>query len=154
MIIRRSYDEEFLYNTMMHPSVHPYILDDSSMDDLDINPIINSKNWFFLVPEVDEEPIGFFMCNPVNFVTWEIHVAILPKFRGKIAKLGAIGAIRWMFTHTTCKKIIARISVTNKAAINFAKKAGLTEEGISQKSFSVGGKLYDEIMFGIMKEEF
>lgn len=154
MIVQRSYDAEFINKVMMHPSIHPHVIDDGVEDEIDVQSTLDNKNCYWLVPEVDGEQIGFFLLHPANYVTWEIHTAILPEFRGEIAYQGARASIKWMFDNTRCQKIKANISMDNKVTIKFASKVGFKFEGISRKSFSVGGELYDEIMLGMLKEEF
>lgn len=65
----------------------------------------------------------------------------------------AIGAFKWLWDHTSCCRIEARIPVFNRLAVRLARKSHMIEFGISSHSFMRNGKRWDEVLLGINKPE-
>lgn len=52
-----------------------------------------------------------------------------------------------------CVKINATIPTCYQSAINFARKVGFVDEGVSRLSYRKGGKLFDRVILGITRGE-
>ncbi len=146
-IIRAVYSDE---------SVWPYITDDGTPDINTVDFIEPLKNQaiYFLIVEDNNTPAAVFLFHPWNTVTYEMHSAVMPKYRGE----GSIEAARlagmWMFSNVVmCMKLVTHIAVNNLPAIVLARKGGMHKEGINRKSFLKNGKLIDQYIYGICKEE-
>jgi len=146
-------DEEKINYILGHESVYPWICDDGCSENIryELGTLaLERREWIILSP--NENTIFLFI--PVNSVMYDVHTNILPNGRGKLAIKAAKQAMEWMFTGTSCLKLISWVPVFNKAAIKFSLMCGLKKEGNSAKSFFKDGNLYDQILFGITKEEF
>lgn len=113
---------------------------------------------FYLIPyahrfgdgAVEDVPMGIMAFLPVNKVTWNPHIAILPEHRGNgVASL--MSGLAWMFENTPCLKVVAYPPVFNTRMIHVFKKCGFTVEGRSVKSFLWRGEVHDRLLMGLEK---
>lgn len=65
-----------------------------------------------------------------------------------------IKTLIFAFNHLGINRVYLFVMNNNIASINLCKKAGFKEEGKLIKSVFKNGKFYDEIVMGILKEEF
>lgn len=96
---------------------------------------------------VEDVVIGAMMFVPMNSVTWNPHIAILPAHRGNGTEVMRLG-MEWMFENTECKKLVAYPPSFNQRMIRVFEKCGWRHEGISLASFSWNGQIYDRVMLG------
>lgn len=153
MNIRRATveDIEFIKKVYGCPDMWYWLGDDNTppLESIDITPLISSPAFFFLIPGVT----GVFMFHQWNSITFEMHSAVLPEYRGKCAMEGARLAGMWMFGNTPCRKIVTLVPKTNVRAMYLARRGGMKQEGIITKSFLKDGKYVDQYLYGICKEE-
>lgn len=97
-------------------------------------------------------PHGVLIGKPVNSITYDCHIALLPEACG-IAVDICKGAIQWIFRNTKCLRLIASVPEYNKLAIRLARESGMEFMGINKKSFLKEGRLFDQQLFGISKED-
>jgi hypothetical protein len=48
-----------------------------------------------------------------------------------------------------CRRIVGSVPVTNRLACQFAERAGFAVYGVNLKSYMKGGRLLDQILFGV-----
>lgn len=101
---------------------------------------------------LDAAGMGIFTLIPQNAVCFEIHAALLPGAWGQQSRRLLQGAVRWAFTNTEARRIVASIPAYNRLAIALAKRSGFTEFGRNPQSFLRGGSLHDQILLGVSKE--
>ena len=91
---------------------------------------------------------GLAILYPVKKGVYEIHLAILPSFRG--AKTLAIcqEGLDWIFKNIECHKLVAYVSPDNKPMIRLIEKIGFVREGISHKLVKKDGQFIDQIIYG------
>lgn len=128
---------------LLDPSVSPYVHDDGGFSEID------TEQCLYLMPDED----SLFVFQQRNYITLEVHAAILPS-RRKYGRIDGLRAFDWVFSCTHFEKIIASIPVTNRLSVIFARSNGLKKEGYSPKSFKLDGELIDMINYGITKQEF
>lgn len=133
-----------------HPEIHPFIVDDFTKDFYDLKII--SKWGIFLLIKNGEENIGFILIVPWNGICFEGHIAILPKYRGEKSIESIRKGCEWLYSNTSCQKIIAQIPVYNQKAYAAILSAGAKLEGINEKSIMRNGKLHDQYLLGFKKE--
>jgi len=140
---------------MTHPDVYPKISDDGCPEagDYDVTPLLECDAIYCLGWMIDGIWAGMWLFEPRNTITYEGHICILPGFRGAAAVRATEDAFRWMFRNTACRKVVALIPEGNKPAIAFAMLAGMRKEGLVKRSFLKGGKVVDQQLLGIEKEE-
>ncbi len=155
MIIRCTIDDlEYVNFVMRHPAIYPFITDDGCprVADFDAKRVLMLDNIYFLKPILDNYCIGIFILSPCNTICYDAHLAIFPEYRGEMAIRACKEVIHYMFTETSCRKIIAQIPSINKPARMIAKLAGLAREGVIKTSFLKNGILVDQVIMGITKE--
>ena len=147
------HDLEFIQNTWLNPSILPHINDDMTMGEM-IRWDKVVAHGLFLIPIVDDGGrIGFFYLVPQSNTYWEVHVAILPQYRGKVAIEAGKAVVKWFFENTPAKKLVANVPVDNQKAYALARRVGFNLEGMNRKSFLRNHKLIDQYFMGICKEE-
>lgn len=150
-----TYDVAFIRSVYAYGDIWSKTSDDKSppLEQIPFLAAIENQAIFFLIPiNEDNERIGCFLYHPWNTVTYEMHSAIFPEYRGEQAFDAAVSAAMWMFTMTPCKKIVTLIPKTNYAARALAQKGGMLKEGIVTASYLKGGKLVDQYLYGMTKE--
>ena len=152
MRIVRTSDMGLIREIMTSSEVYPYITDDGSPLKEDFDPIDNDSIYYLLV--MGEGLLyGLYMLHPHNSVTYEIHTCLLRTCRGKKADKAAKEVLKWIFSYTPCLKVVTHVPESNKPALKYAQRAGLIIEGVNRESFLKGGKLYNQVLLGITREE-
>jgi hypothetical protein len=149
VIIERTYDIEEINYVLKHPNVKGFIEDDFSQDvEYPMLDIV-----YYLAARENDIIAGMFVVLPINGVTVDAHSAMLPGFYGDKAREAGRLAIRWVFESTGFLKINGSTPDYNKRALRFSEDIGFKREGINKKSYMKNGKLYDQIYFGVEREE-
>lgn len=142
-----------------HSDVMPYIVDDGCPDIAGINleAALTVSSLYFLIASDEDEvypfstDIAVFMFHPWNSVTFELHSAVLPQYRGAKSIQSVTLAGHWMFDHTPCQRVVTQIAVNNLPAIVLARRCGMKKIGNNEKSFLKNGVLIDQYLYGISK---
>jgi len=125
-----------------HPRVRLGISDDFTRE------FIALPGWTYLL----FDDAGFVAVQPLNYICYQLHIALLPTLWGKGKSIGYQAGL-WIFKNTPCQKLVAIIPECNKGAIRIVERCGMNREGVLTKSFSRGFKLHDQIIYGITKGE-
>jgi len=88
---------------------------------------------------------------PYNEHLFNVHLGILPEYRGKVAIAACKDAFAWMFANTDCIKIIGLESVKHRAAIRFITSLGVDREGTLKGACYHNGVSTDMAVFGYCK---
>lgn len=142
-------DESFIHRCLTDPALWRMGKDDALAG---VNPRL-----FFApmdgVLYVKAGEYGLLVGMPVNHVSVDVHVALLPSARGKAVEI-CKGAVQWVFNNSqSVLRMTASIPECNKLAIRLAGTVGMEFIGINRKSFLKDGVLYDQHFFGISKED-
>ena len=148
-------DREFIKSIYEMPGMIKYLTDDNCPDNMKdcVDMIINTPGIYALISEQLMIRTGLFLFFPWNYTTYELHVAILPEYRGRMSIQSGTDAGLWMFRNTCCQKIVTQIPTPNYRAKALAIAVGMKQEGINRKSYMKDGNLYDMYLYGICKEE-
>lgn len=149
-------DLEIVKRVYTHESIFDRINDDGITDPekVDFSQALSNTNVFFLIAEDEHcDIVGVFLFHPWNTVCYEMHSAVLPEYRGEGSIEAARMAGMWMFGNTMCQKIVTQIAVTNYAARTLARVGGMVKIGNNDRSFLKNGKLIDQHIYGICKED-
>lgn len=149
MKIDRIYDMAFVKEVMMHPSIWRHIHDDGVSEPAPQN----LECLYWLAVSDEERKVGFFLVYQTNSFCFEMHTALLPEIWGEKANQAAQLLLKWVFQNTVCEKIITLVPDDNKVAKRFALRNGMQIEGVNRASFKKDGRLLDQTMLGITKEE-
>lgn len=148
IVVERTFDLELIKSIATHPKVYPHINDDNAPSAEQYQPPDPWAVWYITVKD-EGELLGMFALIPQSSVCFEVHTCLLPVAWGERATLAARAGRAWMWVHSPCRRIITNIPDDNRLALRFAKRAGMTEFGINEKSRLRGGKLIDQHLLGV-----
>ena len=148
-LITRTSDVEFIKNFITGSEVFDEIKEDDFSEDEWV-PDMNS-GWF--VHTEEDDICGIWMAELRNGITLEVHPMILKKFRGKKAYKGAKEFFTWITKHTKYAKVNAEIATCFPNAKMFAVQCGMKIEGTIRQSFKKNGKIHDQWLLGITRQE-
>lgn len=148
-------DNETIKGIYANESIWPFVTDDGALDIHAINftDALNNQGVYFIIVEDNNKPVGIFLFNPWNTACYEMHSAVLPEYRGEGSMEAARLVGMWMFSNTLCQKLVTQIPVTNYAARALARVCGMVKIGNNDRSFLKNGKLIDQHIYGICKED-
>ena len=129
-----------------------WVADDGSGAKEDFAPVLGEGLKYVLIE--DRRPRAVFFYHVRNAITYEVHTCPFHGFRGPEAVAGARLSLGWMFDNTPCRKVITHVPSDNRLAYEFAKRAGMVDEGVNRLSFLKDGQLLDQNVLGITSEEF
>ena len=147
MKIQRTFDGDFVANC--YQSAWDKIGDDETRSQSIFFPDMSAAHYWLEV-EDNGEKLGIFLARQMNKVCYEGHIVLLPSAFGQSGEAAKL-AVNWMFENTDCQRIIGCIPAYNTPAINVAKKAGMKQFGINEKSFMKDGILFDQVYLGISR---
>lgn len=158
MKIERTESLIFIKEVLDHPQLRPLMVDDGTPEEWQpsLHPLL-----YYLVPTIEvfdegvvsDTAIGVLLFAPVNFCTWNPHIAILPKYHGRGTD-AMLAGLAWMFSRTPALKMTAFPPVYNPRMIRVFEKCGFLKEGVSVKSILRHDTLHDRIVMGLEKERF
>ncbi len=129
----------------------PYISDDGATPFEEWEPRIDEDSRWYVSVE-NGQHCGVFWMRRVNYVTWEAHANVLPRFWGdKRGTAHCQQAITKMMEDTGAKKVVAYIPVCYPQVMEMAEQIGFVREGVRPKSWQKDGKLYDVVLYGITR---
>ena len=97
--------------------------------------------------------IGFWVVEPENASTLEIHCNVLEKYRENSMVVGRYFLNYMADSYNNVQKLNCKIPVTYPDVYNFTKKFGFKDEGLDRKSIMKNGELVDRHVLGITREE-
>lgn len=150
MTFERTFDYALVKAIITHPAIYPHVSDDFSPSAEEYKPIESEFVWYVKVKD-DGEILGVWIFVPENAICWKIHTCLLPTAWGARAAKAAKMMAQWIWKNTQCVRIITDVPETNRLALMFALKSGMTRYGMNPKSYMKDGKLLDQVVLGISK---
>lgn len=151
MILDRTFNEAEVLAVIGHPEVRPYTYD---MDGEipcpmheSIYHLIAKEDFGFDPGDIQTRVLGSVTFMPVNSITWNPHIGVLPEYRGYGTEIMR-AAMQWMFAKTPCLKLVAHPPTSNPRMIRVFEKCGFVREGYSRDSFPWRGEIYDRVLMG------
>lgn len=150
--IERTYDPVLVRMVMTFPGIWEHVSDDSMEPD-DFWPDVEEQYW--LISTAGNDVTGAFQFCARNDATLEVHCGVLPRHRSKYARKAAIAALQWVLDHSHDEyvKIVAEVPVIHSHIVRFLKNLGFQQEGINRMSSRNHGKVCDQILLGITRQE-
>jgi len=111
----------------------------------------------FTIETLSGEPVGGINIHTMNRKngTFQTGTRIYRQFRGKgYADEAKRILLRYAFHEQRYQKYNIYTLETNEAMIRHAKRIGCIEEGRIRRNIYTNGRFYDELLFGITREEF
>jgi RimJ/RimL family protein N-acetyltransferase len=152
----RSTDYALVRRILTHPRIYDKISDDHSPAREDYRPIEHPSVWYVVARDVYPEGhdlLGLWMLHPLNGICWEVHTALMPVAWGEKGLEAAHLLPDWIWENTPCRRIVTNVPSTNRLALHFALRAGMTIFGVNRASYLKDGKLCDQVCLGISPPE-
>lgn|ERR1700730_11059917 len=153
MVFERTYDWTLVKSIATFPRVWASISDDFSPAPEDWEPEQDDRVWYVVAKTDGGSVLGMFIFYAENPICWRSHVCMLPESWGIPARQAFREAFTWLWEHSSCLRIIGSVPECNSLALAFALQCGMHKFGINEKSYQKGGRLFDQILFGISKPE-
>lgn len=146
MIIEQTRDIEEIKRVMGHPEIYDRISCDGAPSIEDFSPDVDNE--VYLAGYVNESLVGIINVHDISEACWEIHIQVLPEQRKYAHEFGQ-KCIEWVWSNTSCKKLVAQIPSIYLDVIDFAKSKGFKVEGVNEKSYMKYNVLLDQIYMGL-----
>lgn len=134
---------------LTHEKVYGRASDDFAPPVAEFQPRLEGITYVLL--KRDGLHLGLWALMPHSPVLWEVHTCLLPQAWGETAHEAVPGFLEWVWKSTTCKRLITSVPAFNRAALKFAKFAGMKEYGINEDGFQKGNRLHNIHMLGISR---
>jgi hypothetical protein len=148
MIVERCYDVEVVRAILTHPAIYECIAEDGTPPSEDF--MLQLEGIACIVGIVGSEPIGVMIYHPINGITWECHVQVLPEYRKQYADEFLEKALDWAFGMGV-KKIVAQIPFLYPNVKDFGFRHGFEVEGINKQSYLKNGQIHDQWYLGLVR---
>ena len=140
-----------LQRVLSHESVFYSACDDGIKNEGDLaGPVLSDPRYIVLMPHKN----AAFLFIGVNYIMYEMHVAIIEGDTRRNGVKYAVEAARWMFKNTPCQKIISYIPEENELSVMFAKVCGMEQKTIIKDSILRNGKLGNLVLLDATKTKF
>jgi hypothetical protein len=123
---------------LIDKSVYPFTVEDGPKV-FPIWDVLDKEQNIFLMPNKDTVAIFLWVACGI----YDFHFNALPNARGMIAKTSAKKVIEYV----NFNKLFSIVPVVYEWAVNFYRKIGMAERGLSKNKFLKYGKLYNQIIF-------
>jgi len=120
--IRRSFDAREINEIVNHPDVFPHVAV-PGVEFIDVAPQLEDPRNVALMTEG-----GSVICLWQDVGAYDVHLQFLKPFRGLNAILVVEEAAKWMFTHTDCMTVWARIAEGRSDVEALAANCGMSRE--------------------------
>jgi len=151
IIAERTFDTKLIRSIMTNDAIWKTVSQDGQSK-ADYIPYVQADCWLKML--FNNICVGVFGFESVNKITIQVHPAILAEYRGKIGHEAGIEHLRWIYENEpTCMKIVATIPVIYKHVKLYANMLGYRDEGINRASYMKNGRIHDQWMLGITREE-
>ena len=119
----------------------------------DFTPDTTDEVWLVMVSD-DDGIVGLYNLHVRTCVTLEIHAHVFPEFRKKYSRDTGLAALTWIRDNAPeYHKVIAQIPEIYENVKNFTCSFGFKVEGTNRKSYLKHGKIVDQWLLGITREE-
>lgn len=154
--VRPTQDAELVNAILRDPDVYRASADDLSPppDRIDASAALATGRFVAYACFLDDGCAGVFLVEPRSGVLFEVHTAILPRYRGPVAARAAQGLLHVLFTTTPCRTLMTLVPSFNRGALRFSRLAGLERCGVLPRSFLRDGVLHDQTILSIARDDY
>lgn len=143
-------DQALIAETMRHPRIYPHIKDDTCPAAAEFEPVLDGP-FVYVGAYRGAQFLGLFMLHAHSTVLWEVHTCLLPDAWGSTALRCTEACAEWVWSNTTCERLITAVPEGNELALRLAKRSGMVEYGSNPASFLRDGKLIAQTLLGMSK---
>ncbi|PHS61787.1 MAG: hypothetical protein COB09_17115 [Thalassobium sp.] len=145
------YDHGIIRSVMMHEDILPTIIDDTWGGQA-YTP--NTADEIFLGCIVDGSLIGVYRLHWLTGITLQGHTHILKDYRKEHSIESCKKVMAWVLDNVArCKKIDCYVPRVYPNVRQFLAACGFKSEGITRSSFMLKGRIYDQDIMGITRDE-
>lgn len=103
--------------------------DDEVAEALGKSDVPSTSEHYYLVCAEGEEQLGLFVFHPKSRVTYQGHANMRQSVWGKrdVTETAGKKAIAWIFEHSPCERVIARVPHEYPQVQDFATRIGMRE---------------------------
>lgn len=145
--IEQSHDMAFMTRMVNHPSIYPFIRDDSITGHVDCC-VLNDSNSRSLRVMVDGQEAGFALLMRQGD-GYELHSGLLPGFRGRIAIEAGKAVIDWVTKHNLCDRLTTWAWANARHVLLVTRILGFKEESRDDWPNPVNGQRVQRILFSL-----
>ena len=151
IIAERTFDTKLIRSIMTNDVVWKTAAEDGQ-EKADFMPYVQSDCWLKMM--LGNTCVGLFVFERLNKILLDVHPAILPEYRGKVGHQAGVEHLKWIYENEpACMKIVATIPVIYRHVKLYANMLGYRDEGINRASYMKNGRIHDQWMLGITREE-
>lgn len=152
MKTERTHDVALVKSVMTLPEIFDTVAEDGQ-DPAAYAPDVVGEIWLAMRAN-DGDLIGLYNVHAVNAITVEIHAQVLPEQRKEYSRATGLAALRWIRVNLPdCHKVIATVPALYPNVKKFTMSFGFQPEGVNRASYLKGGKIYDQWLLGITRDE-
>ena len=151
MTFERTENAALIRAIVTHPKVWPHVGDDFTPCADAWRPQF-APYLLYLLAKDGDEVLGVFAYE-IRGACWEVHLAMLPGAWGPRASLAWAEMLAWLWAHTPCRRLIASVPAYNRIALHFAKRGGMRQFAVNERSYMKDGVLHDQILLGLSRPE-
>jgi RimJ/RimL family protein N-acetyltransferase len=148
--VARTFDMELVRGIITADEVYRHVSDDGSPSAAEYRPPENPAVIYLSVEE-NERIDGVFVLMPQNVATVEVHTCFRRELWGNSVP-ATLAGIQWVWGNTPFRRIVTNVPIQNRLAAKLARCSGMELFGLNRASFLKGGRLFDQLMFGISRE--
>lgn len=149
---KRTFNKQLVRDIITHPDIFKTIAEDGfKLKDVDVNCVRDC----WLVMDNGSQVVGVYKLHPHNSTTLQIHAHVLPEYRKEHSQDTGIEALRWILEEgpREYEKVIAIIPCIYENVKRFTCSQGFIVEGINRKSYRKNGRIVDQWLLGITRDE-
>jgi hypothetical protein len=151
MTFERTHEYELVRRILTDPGIYRRMGEDGlpPPDEFEVNR--DPRIWY--VVAFDEGGLlGLFAFLPDTSICWQVHAALLRGIPPRVTHQVGREILPWIWSHTPCERVIARVPEINRAAVRFGQQAmGLIVHGFDPQSFCWGGRKVGRVLMGLSK---
>ena len=144
---QRSSDAAYFNRMTNHPSISPFIRDDTTQGEIDFTNV-DMERCHCLKCLIAGKEAGFAILIDTGDGL-ELHSGLLPEFRGRVAIEAGKKLVRWAMSQTNCRKLTTWAWDNARHVLLVTKAIGFAEESRRDWPHTVNGKHVQQVLFTI-----
>ena len=149
--MKRATESDIPYLNYLFSEVFDKTKDDGTPEDMRYHTglIVEDPSVWIIIPTEGTAFIG----RPLNSSTYEVHVACLPTAGINMIKAGKAAAKYFFEKNQQAYKLIAFVPSNRRDVKLYCSAVGYKYEGIISQSFIKNGKVLDQVVYGLSRED-
>lgn len=145
--VQLSQDTDFMNRMVNHPSIYPFIRDDSINGFVDC-AVLDDSNSRRLRLLVDGREAGFALLMRRDD-GYELHSGMLPEFRGRTAIAAGRAVIDWVTKQNLCDRLTTWAWANARHVLMVTRVLGFKEEARDDWPNPVNGQHVQRVLFSL-----